>query len=138
MTSQGRQMQLAPLGRLLEVGAIGALTDRELLELFAARTGKEAELAFSVLVGRHGGTVLRTCRGVLGNEEDSLDAFQATFLILARKVARPLGRGLAGAVAEPGRPPHRAPGEAIRGAARVGREGGVEDGLLAAGRPGPC
>ena len=78
-------MQLAPLGRLLEVGAIGALTDRELLELFLARTGEEAELAFSVLVGRHGGTVLRTCQTVLGNKEDSLDAFQATFLILARK-----------------------------------------------------
>ena len=85
MTSQGRQMQLAPLGRLLELGAIGALTDRELLERFAARTGEEAELAFSVLVGRHGGTVLRTCQSVLGNKEDSLDAFQATFLILARK-----------------------------------------------------
>ena len=85
MTSQGRQIELAPLGRLLEVGAIGALTDRELLERFAARTGEDAELAFSVLVRRHGGTVLRTCRGVLGNKEDSLDAFQATFLILARK-----------------------------------------------------
>ena len=47
-------------------------------------------LAFSILVGRHGGTVLSTCRGVLGNKEDSLDAFQATFLILARK-ARALG-----------------------------------------------
>jgi hypothetical protein len=62
MTGQGRQTQLAPLGRLLEVGAIGALTDRELLDLFAARTDHEAEPAFSVLVGRHGATVLRTCR----------------------------------------------------------------------------
>ena len=76
-----------PLGRLLEVGAIGTLNDGELLERFAARTGVEAELAFSVLVGRHGETVLRTCRGILGNEEDSLDAFQATFFILARKCA---------------------------------------------------
>ena len=76
---------MGSLGRLLEVGAIGALTDGELLERFAARTGEEAELAFSVLVGRHGGTVLSTCQGILGNKEDSLDAFQATLLILARK-----------------------------------------------------
>jgi hypothetical protein len=84
MTSQGRYNPFAPLGRLIEVGAIGALTDRELLERFAAQTGEDAELAFSVLVGRHGGTVLRACLGVLGNKEDSLDAFQATVVILAR------------------------------------------------------
>ena len=85
MSGQGRQTKLGPVGRLLEVGAIGALTDGELLERFAAQPGDEAELAFSILVGRHGGTVLSTCQGILGNKEDSLDAFQATFLILARK-----------------------------------------------------
>ena len=67
-------------------GPSAALTDRELLERFAAQAGEEAELAFSVLVGRHGATVLSTCQGVLGNKDDSLDAFQATFLILAGKV----------------------------------------------------
>jgi RNA polymerase sigma factor (sigma-70 family) len=58
------------------------LTDRQLLERFAAERG-EAE--FSVLVQRHGPMVLGLCRRLLGHEQDAEDAFQAAFLILARK-----------------------------------------------------
>ena len=70
---------------LFEAGAVGGLTDRQLLERFRAREGEAAELAFAALVERHGPMILRVCRRTLRDEHDAQDAFQATFLVLVRK-----------------------------------------------------
>ncbi len=73
---------LRDLRSLYDSGTAIDLSDRELLDRFAA---KGDEGAFAALVSRHGPMVLAVGRGVLRCPHDAEDAFQATFLILARK-----------------------------------------------------
>ncbi len=73
------------LRTLFCAGTLTGLTDGQLLECFATRNGEESEQAFASLVERHGSLVLHACRAVLRDEHDARDAFQATFLILARR-----------------------------------------------------
>ncbi len=74
------------------------LTDADLLARFVATRD---DSAFTELVRRHGPSVLAVCRRVTRNRDDADDAFQATFLVLARKARRirpgaPLGAWLYG------------------------------------------
>lgn len=85
MASGRRSDVLKHLQALFQDGVAGASSDAQLLEQFAARPGDGDDVAFRALVERHGPMVWRVCRGVLGDSHDADDAFQATFLVLARR-----------------------------------------------------
>ena len=83
------RLATAELVRLFDGGSLSGLSEWELLEQYLARRD---ELAFQVLVSRHGPMVLGICRRILANTADVEDAFQATFLVLLRR-AGSLGPG---------------------------------------------
>jgi len=79
-TSVARQ-----IGSLFGGGSVTGLSDRQLIERFVARRDAGGEAAFSALVARHGPMVLSVCRQLLGDHQQAEDAFQAVFLVLARR-----------------------------------------------------
>src|SRR5579885_568492 len=70
---------------LFTTGTATGLTDLQLLERFLSGGEAAGEAAFTALVKRHGPMVLRVCRCELHDLHAAEDAFQATFLILARR-----------------------------------------------------
>jgi RNA polymerase sigma factor (sigma-70 family) len=64
--------------------ASGGLSDAQLLNRFVAARD---EASFAALVRRHGPMVLGVCRRILHDFHDAEDAFQGTFLVLARKAS---------------------------------------------------
>jgi RNA polymerase sigma factor (sigma-70 family) len=74
---------LRRLTRGMAAETLGELTDRQLLERLLSAPD---EAVFEALLRRHGPMVYRVCWRVLQQAEDVEDAFQATFLVLARKL----------------------------------------------------
>jgi len=70
------------LHRIAGFDALREHADADLLARFA---NHRDESAFAALVSRHGGLVFGVCKRMLPSVQDTEDAFQATFLTLARK-----------------------------------------------------
>src|ERR1700746_854170 len=77
-----------------EVSRLRSVGDHHLLAVYESEHG---QAAFAELMRRHGPMVLRTCRRVLGHGPDAEDAFQATFVLLARRASQ-LRREVRGAL----------------------------------------
>src|SRR5262249_40834045 len=111
------------LQTLFEVGSFIGLSDAQLLGRFVER--REGAV-FEAIAQRHGPMVWGVCRRVLRDHHDAEDAFQATFLVLARKASsvlprEKLGNWLYGVAYQTARK-----ARAMR-AKRRGREGQVPD-----------
>jgi len=82
MTTTPLEGVLPCLRRMFAAKGNDNVADAELVRRFAQQRD---EAAFELLVWRHGRMVLHVCRRILGHEQEAEDAFQATFLALARR-----------------------------------------------------
>jgi RNA polymerase sigma factor (sigma-70 family) len=73
---------VARIRALVMATQVRDLPDQDLLDRFVR---DQDEAAFAALVDRHAAMVLGVCRRVLKHAHDAEDAFQATFLVLARQ-----------------------------------------------------
>ncbi len=85
MTNVTTPSVVRQIGALFDGCSVAGLSDRQLIERFVDRRDPTGEAAFAALVGRHGPMVLGVCRQLLGDQHHAEDAFQAVFLVLARK-----------------------------------------------------
>ncbi len=89
--STGREGVVAGSARAVFEGSTSiGMDDDQLLGWFIAT---RSAVAFEALVARHGPMVLGVCRGASRDEPDAQDAFQATFLVLARRAGSIRRRG---------------------------------------------
>jgi RNA polymerase sigma factor (sigma-70 family) len=84
MTSIGLSGSLARMSESLHPSAHEARSDGLLLTAFLTR---QDEGAFAELIARFGPMVFAVCHSITGHRQDAEDAFQATFVVLARKAA---------------------------------------------------
>jgi RNA polymerase sigma factor (sigma-70 family) len=88
MSRESASQAIRQIRRLHALGVVGGLADAQLVEQFLKSDGDDREDAFAALVQRHGPMVLGVCRRMLRGSADVDDAFQAVFLVLARKARR--------------------------------------------------
>src|SRR5262245_46581291 len=82
-----KDIQLAVILKQLRRAATvdAGIGDAELLQRFVAHRD---EVSFELLMWRHARLVWNVCRRVLRDDHDAEDAFQVTFLALARQAGR--------------------------------------------------
>ncbi len=84
MVTRQPEAMMDGVRNLFNFGAMGAWTDDQLVARFLAQR-EGSEVAFRVLIQRHGPMVLGVCHRVLGDCHLAEDTFQATFLVLVKK-----------------------------------------------------
>jgi RNA polymerase sigma factor (sigma-70 family) len=76
------EQALRQIDQLFNGGTLAGKSDVQLLKRFAEARDEDA---FAAIVARHGPMVLSVCHRVARSLHDAEDAFQATFLVLAKK-----------------------------------------------------
>jgi RNA polymerase sigma factor (sigma-70 family) len=76
---------LGQIESVFDGSSVAGMTDGQLLERFTAGRDAAGDAAFAALVTRYGPMVLHVCRQFLSDRHHAEDAFQAVFLVLARK-----------------------------------------------------